>query len=156
EAVIEGSEMLQAFWTRFLEALEKEYLVARIETFQELGELAHGVTAGWNTENIVHQPFHELLTDVVAGDHAFRNRPIGQILMKRDRLCGKGKRVRWGNGHPCLRLAQRNGSKPTLPKALRRVKPCRRPGVRPCTDAIAALRLCLVESFISTLCQFLP
>ena len=43
--------------------------------FQELTQLSHGITAGWNAEDIVYEAFDELLRDILAGKVAFREFP---------------------------------------------------------------------------------
>ena len=71
EAVIERGEIFEALGASFFEAFEKEDLCTRIYLFQEMAQLSHGVTAGWDTENIVHKALDELLSEILAGEIAF-------------------------------------------------------------------------------------
>ena len=61
EAVIEGGEIFETLGARFFEPFEEEDLGARVDLFQELAQLGHGVAAGWDTEDIVHEALDELL-----------------------------------------------------------------------------------------------
>ena len=54
----------------FFETFEEEDLCTRVYLFQEMAQLGHGVTAGWDTENIVHKALDELLSKIFAGDIA--------------------------------------------------------------------------------------
>lgn len=49
ETVIERGKVLEALGTGFLQALEKKYLRPRVELFQELAELSHGIAPGRHT-----------------------------------------------------------------------------------------------------------
>ena len=66
EAVIERGEIFETLGAGFLETFEEEDLCARVYLFQEMAQLSHGVTAGWDTEDIVHEAFHKLLSEIVA------------------------------------------------------------------------------------------
>ena len=72
EAVIERGEIFEALGASFFETFEKEDLCARIYLFQELTQLSHSVTAGWDAEDIVHEALDELLSQIVAGEVAIR------------------------------------------------------------------------------------
>jgi hypothetical protein len=37
-----------------------------------MAQLSHGVTAGRNTEDIMHEAFDELLSEILTGEVAFR------------------------------------------------------------------------------------
>jgi hypothetical protein len=70
EAVIERGKIFEALGAGFFETFEEEDLCARVYLFQELAQLSHGVTAGWNTEDIVHEALDELLSEILAGEVA--------------------------------------------------------------------------------------
>jgi hypothetical protein len=36
-----------------------------------MAQLSHGITAGWDTENIVYKTLDELLSEILAGEIAF-------------------------------------------------------------------------------------
>ena len=72
EPIIEGREILEALGAGFFETFEEENLCARVYLFQEMAQLSHGVTAGWDTEDIVYEAFNELLSEIFAGEVAFR------------------------------------------------------------------------------------
>ena len=72
EAVIERGKVFEAFGAGFFETFEEEDLCTRIYLFQELTQLSHGVTAGWNTQDIVHKALDELLSEILAGEVAVR------------------------------------------------------------------------------------
>ena len=72
EAVIERGEIFEALRASFFETFEEEHLCARVYLFQELAQLSHGVTAGWDIEDIVHEAFDELLSEILAGEVALR------------------------------------------------------------------------------------
>ena len=72
EPIIEGGEIFEAVGAGFFETFEEENLCARVYLFQEMAQLSHGVTAGWNTEDIVYEAFDELLSEIFAGEVAFR------------------------------------------------------------------------------------
>jgi len=71
EAVIERGEIFKALGAGFFETFEEENLCARVYLFQEMAQLGHGVNAGWNTEDIVHEALDELLSEILAGEVAF-------------------------------------------------------------------------------------
>ena len=75
EAIIERSEILEALGARFFKTFKEKYLCSGVYLFQELSQLSHGITAGWNTEDIVHEALDELLSDILAGKVAFREFP---------------------------------------------------------------------------------
>jgi len=93
EAVIEGREILQRVRTSFLQTFEEEDLRARIELLQELAQLSHRVTAGWNAENIVYEAFDKLLRDVFTIQVAVWEFAGIEKLIKGDGLCSKGNRL---------------------------------------------------------------
>ncbi len=72
EAIIERSEIFEALRASFFETFEEEDLCARVYLFQKLAQLSHGVTAGWDTEDIVHEALDELLSEILAGEVALR------------------------------------------------------------------------------------
>jgi hypothetical protein len=72
EAIIERGEIFEAIGTRFFETFEKEDLCARVDLFQELAQLSHGIAAGWDAEDIVHETFDKLLSQILAGEVAIR------------------------------------------------------------------------------------
>ena len=72
EAVIERGEIFEALGASFFEAFEKEDLYARVDLFKELAQLSHGVAAGWDTEDIVHETFDKLLSQILTGEVAIR------------------------------------------------------------------------------------
>jgi hypothetical protein len=72
KAVIEGGEILKALGAGFLETFEEEDLRARVYLLQEMAQLSHGVTAGRNTEDIMHEAFDELLSEILTGEVALR------------------------------------------------------------------------------------
>src|SRR5262249_44693874 len=152
ESIIERGKVLQAVRAVFLEALKEKDLMARIERFQQFAELTHGVAAGRNGQNIVYEPFDELMRHIVAGQEPLGDCPRSEVLVKGDGLRGERNRISRGNCHPSCLRAQTNvramGS--TLPKALGRVKVDPGLGAPPVTDPIAALCLRFVERGIST------
>lgn len=70
ESVIERGEIFEALGTCFFETFEEKDLCARVDLFQELTQLSHGITAGWDTEDIVHEALDKLLSQVLAGEVA--------------------------------------------------------------------------------------
>jgi len=71
EAVIERSEILETLWARFFKTFKEEDLRSRVDLFEELTQLSHGITAGGNAENIVYEAFDELLRNILAGKVTF-------------------------------------------------------------------------------------
>ena len=47
EAVIERSEILETLWARFFKTFKEEDLRSRVDLFEELTQLSHGITASW-------------------------------------------------------------------------------------------------------------
>ncbi|HEV8328109.1 MAG TPA: hypothetical protein VGQ08_11535 [Nitrospiraceae bacterium] len=72
EAVIERGKIFEALGASFFETFEEEDLCARIYLFQELTQLSHSVTAGWDAEDIVYEALDELLSEILAGEVAVR------------------------------------------------------------------------------------
>jgi len=72
EAVIKRGEIFEALRAGFFETFEKEDLCTRVYLFQEMAQLSHGVTAGWDTKDIVHQSLDELLSEILTGEVALR------------------------------------------------------------------------------------
>ena len=72
ETVIEGGEIFKALGAGFFKTFEEEDLCARVYLFQEMAQLSHGVTAGWDTEDVVHEALDELLSEILAGEVALR------------------------------------------------------------------------------------
>jgi hypothetical protein len=71
EAVIKGGEIFETLRASFFEAFKEEYLCARVDLLQERAQLSHRVT-GWSTEDIVHEAFDKLLSEILAGKVALR------------------------------------------------------------------------------------
>lgn len=72
EAIIERGEIFETLRASFFETFEKKNLCARVYLFQESAQLSHGVTASWDTEDIVHETFDKLLSEILASEVAFR------------------------------------------------------------------------------------
>ena len=72
EAVIERGKIFEALGAGFFETFEEEDLCARVYLLQEMAQLSHGVAAGWDTEDIVHEALDELLSEILTGEVAFR------------------------------------------------------------------------------------
>ena len=70
EAVIERGEIFEALGAGFFETFEEEDLCTRVYLFQELAQLSHGITAGWDTKNIVHEALDELLSEILTAEVA--------------------------------------------------------------------------------------
>lgn len=70
ETVIERSKIFQAFGAGFFQALEEEYLRAGLQLLKETAQLSHGITAGRDAENVMHEALDELLSQVLAGEVA--------------------------------------------------------------------------------------
>jgi hypothetical protein len=86
EAVIEGREIFETLGARFFEPFEEEDLGARVDLFQELAQLGHGVAAGWDTEDIVHEALDELLREILTAEVALREFSCGEKLVEGDGL----------------------------------------------------------------------
>ena len=71
EAVIERGEIFETLRTSLFEAFEEQNLCSGVYLFQELAQLSHGITARWNTEDIMHESLDELLSDILASEIAF-------------------------------------------------------------------------------------
>jgi hypothetical protein len=82
EAVIERGKIFEALGAGFFETFEEEDLCARVYLFQELAQLSHGVTAGWDAEDIVHEALDELLSEILAGEVALREFSRSQKLVE--------------------------------------------------------------------------
>lgn len=67
EAVIKRGEIFEALGAGFFKTFEEKDLCPRIYLFQEMAQLRHGVTAGWDTKNIMYKTFDELLSEILAG-----------------------------------------------------------------------------------------
>ena len=72
ESVVERREIFQRVRARFLQTFEEKDLCAWIELLQKLAQLSHGITAGGNAENIMHQALDELLSDIFTVQIAIR------------------------------------------------------------------------------------
>ena len=72
EAVIERSEILETFGARFFKTFKEKHLRPGVDLFKELTQLSHGITAGWNAEDIMYEAFDELLRNIFTGKVAFR------------------------------------------------------------------------------------
>ena len=90
EAVIERGEIFEALGAGFFETFEEEDLCARVYLFQEMAQLSHGVTAGWDAKDIVHEALDELLSYIIAGEVASREFSRSQKLIE-----GYGLRSKW-------------------------------------------------------------
>jgi hypothetical protein len=99
EAVIERGEIFKALGASFFEAFEKEDLYARVDLFKELAQLSHGVAAGWDTEDIVHEAFDELLSQILAGKIAIWKFSGSKKFVKRYGLRSKWDRCLLTRGH---------------------------------------------------------
>ena len=71
DAVIKRSEIFETLRASFFEAFKEEYLCARVYLLQERAQLSHGVT-GWSSEDIVHEAFDKLLSEILTGKVALR------------------------------------------------------------------------------------
>lgn len=92
EAVIERSKILEALGARFFKTFKEQHLRSGVDLFQELAQLSHGVTAGWNAKDIMYEAFDELLGNILAGQVAFRKFPRSQKLIEGYGLCGERDR----------------------------------------------------------------
>ena len=72
KAVIEWGEIFEALGAGFFESFEKEDLCARVDLFQKLAQLSHGIAARWNAEDIVYKALDKLLSQIFAGEVAIR------------------------------------------------------------------------------------
>ena len=86
ESVVERGEIFEALRAGFFETFEKEDLYARIDLFQELAQLSHGIASGWDAEDIVHKAFDELLSHVLTGKITIWEFSRSQKFVKRYRL----------------------------------------------------------------------
>jgi len=86
EAVIEGREIFETLGARFFEPFEEEDLGARVDLFQELAQLGHGVAAGGDTEDIVHEALDELLREILTAEVALREFSCGEKFVEGDGL----------------------------------------------------------------------
>jgi len=75
EAVIERRKILETFRAGFFKTFKEKNLCSGVYLFQDLSKLSHGITTRWNTEDIVHEALHELLSDILARKVAFREFP---------------------------------------------------------------------------------
>ena len=75
KAVIERGKIFEALGAGFFKTFEKEDLRWRIYLFQKLTQLSHGIAARWDTKNIVHETFDELLSEILTCEVAFRKFP---------------------------------------------------------------------------------
>ena len=71
EAIIKRGEIFETLRASFFEAFKEEYLCARVYLLQERAQLSHGVT-GWSSEDIVHEAFDKLLSEILTGKVALR------------------------------------------------------------------------------------
>ena len=99
ESVIEGGEIFEALRTGFFEAFEKEDLHTRVDLFQELAQLRHGIAAGWDAEDIMHKALDELLSHILAGKITIWEFSRSQKFIKRYRLRGEWDRRLLTGGH---------------------------------------------------------
>ena len=99
KSVIKGGEIFEALRTGFFEAFEKEDLHTRVDLFQKLAQLRHGIAAGWNAENIVHKALDELLSYILAGQITIWEFSRSQKFVKGYRLRSKWDRRLLTGGH---------------------------------------------------------
>jgi len=71
EAIIKRGEIFETLRASFFETFKEEYLCARVDLLQERAQLSHRVT-GWSTEDIVHEAFNKLLSEILTGKVALR------------------------------------------------------------------------------------
>ncbi len=82
KAVIELFKVFKTIRAGFLEFFKEQNLVAWVKLFQHSCKLRHGKTAGWNTYDIVDEPFNELLGNVFTGEIFLGDFPRLKELMK--------------------------------------------------------------------------
>jgi len=99
KAVIEWGEIFEALGAGFFESFEEEDLCARVDLFKKLAQLSHGIATGWDTENIVHEAFDKLLSQILAGEVAIREFSCNQEFIEGYGLCGKWNRWLLMRGH---------------------------------------------------------
>jgi hypothetical protein len=99
KAVIEWGEIFEALGAGFFESFEEEDLCARVDLFKKLAQLSHGIATGWDTEDIVHEAFDKLLSQILAGEVAIREFSCNQELIEGYGLCGKWNRWLLMRGH---------------------------------------------------------
>jgi hypothetical protein len=99
ESVIERGEIFEALRTGFFEALEKEDLHTRVDLFQELAQLSHGIAAGRDAEDIMHEALDELLSHILAGKITIWELSRGKKFVKRYGLGSKWDRRLLTRGH---------------------------------------------------------
>ncbi len=92
KAVVERGEIFQAIRTGFFQPFEEKDLSARIKLFKQMAQLCHGVTASRDTEDIVNEPFNELLAKILGGNVLLRDFPRCQKFIEWNCLRGKGNR----------------------------------------------------------------
>ena len=99
ESVIERGEIFEALRASFFEAFEKEDLHTRVDLFEELAQLSHGIAACRDTEDIMHESFDELLSYILAGKIAIREFSRSQKFFKRYGLRSEWDRRLLTGGH---------------------------------------------------------
>ena len=72
ESIIERGEIFETLGASFFETFKEENLCARVDLFEELPQLSHGIAAGGDTEDVVHEAFDKLLSQILAGEIAIR------------------------------------------------------------------------------------
>ena len=65
-------EIFEALGAGFFESFEEKDLCARVNLFQKLAQLSHGIATGRDTENIVHKALDKLLSQILAGEITIR------------------------------------------------------------------------------------
>ena len=68
EAVIQGGELFEAVRAGLLQLLEEDYLMARIQLFEELPKLRHRIASFGHAQRIMHEALHKLLGQIVASE----------------------------------------------------------------------------------------
>ena len=90
ETIIEGGKVFEALRAGLFETFEEKHLGTRVELFQEMAQLGHGIAACRHAEHIMHETLHELLCHVLAGKVTVRQLSRSQQLVE-----GNGLRSKW-------------------------------------------------------------
>jgi hypothetical protein len=99
KAIIERREVFEALGAGFFESSEEKHLCARIELFQYVAELSHSIAACRHAQDIVNQALNKLLSEIFAGQIAFRELSRCQKFVEGDGLCGKRNQLILTRGH---------------------------------------------------------
>ena len=128
ESVIERGEIFEAFRAGFFEAFEEEDLHTRVDLFQELAQLSHGIAAGRDAEDIMYEALDELLSHIFAGKITLWKFSRSQKFVKRYRLRSKWDGRLLTRGHAddtsaCdggLSISSNNSTEPSGMRQVRR------------------------------------